>query len=227
VRTLHGSNDAGLNRVVWNFTEAGPVKWTGAPNRRFQGPDDGATVVPGRYTARIMLNGRRFVQAFTVKPDPQATETLAQMRASYNAFAKLDRLYSNVDVMLNDLDTIGKALDAQQAPSGGAAQAALERVRQARASVMAKLTAAYTNGEDSVSRPGSLRENIDGAFTSLESFPVQGVITPAAAQFYARIDSEYRAARDAYNAYAHSIPQVNAGLEKLGLKPLPLIPGMQ
>jgi hypothetical protein len=149
------------------------------------------------------------------------------MRQSYNAFAKLNRLYSNVDVMLNNLDAIGKALDAQQAPSSGAAQAALERARQGRAAVMAQLTAAYTNGEDSVSRPGSLRENIDGAFTSLESFPVQGVITPAAAEFYGRIDAEYRAARNAYNAYARSIPQVNAALERLGLKPLPVIPGMQ
>jgi photosystem II stability/assembly factor-like uncharacterized protein len=225
VRTLRGSNDAGLNQVVWNFTEAGPVKWTGAPNRRFGGPSDGATVVPGRYSARITLNGRTFVQPFTVKADPQSTETLAQMRQSYDAFAKLNHLYSNVDVMLNNLDTIAGALDAQK-PSGSADKAALDRARQSCASVFAKLTAAYTNGEDSVSRPGSLRENIEGAFTSLESFPVQGVVTPAAAEFYARIDSEYRAAREAYNSYARSIPRVNAELKSRGLKPLPLIPGM-
>ncbi|HLI97210.1 MAG TPA: hypothetical protein VKT72_14170 [Candidatus Baltobacteraceae bacterium] len=222
VRTLHGSNDAGINRIVWNFTDEPPVKWTGAPNRSFQGPDDGATVVPGRYAARITLNGRTFSKSFTVKADPQATETLAQMRQSYDAFAKLNQLYSSVDVMLNHLDTIGKALDGQ--PSGGAAQAPLDRARQNRASVMAQLTAAYTNGEDSVSRPGSLRENLDGALSSLQSFPVQGIITPAAAQFYARIDSEYRAARNAYNAYARSIPQVNVQLTKLGLRPLPAIP---
>ncbi len=144
------------------------------------------------------------------------------MRQSYNAFAKLNRLYSSVDVMLNHLESIAKSLDGQAA--SGAAQAALDRAKQSRASVVAQLTASYTNGEDSVSRPGSLRENLDGALSSLQSFPVQGIITPAAAQFYARIDSEYRAARDAYNAYARSVPQVNAQLTKLGLRPLPAIP---
>lgn len=215
VRTLRGSNDAGLNQVVWNFTEAGPVKWTGAPNRRFQGPDDGATVVPGRYRARITLNGHTFVQPLTVKADPKSTETLAQMRQSYNAFAKLNHLYSNVDVMLNNLDTIANALDSQK-PTSSADKATLDRARQSCAAVFALLTA----------RPGSLRENLEGAFTSLESFPVQGVITPAAAQFYARIDSEYRSARDAYNSYARSLPQVNVELKNHGMKPLPLIPGM-
>ena len=224
VRTLRASNDAGINRVVWNFTAAPPVKWTGAANRFFQGPSDGPAVVPGRYAARITLHGRTFVQHFTVKPDPQATLTLAQMRQSYDAFAKLYRIYSSVDVMLNNLDTIRKVLDEQHAAPGSAAQSALDRASNAHDSVMAQLTANYTNGEDSVSRPGSLRENLNGALTSLESFPVQGIITPAAAQFYARIDSEYAAARKAYNAYARSIPVVNAQLTKLGLRPLPPLP---
>ena len=224
VRTLRGSNDPGINRVVWNFTAAPPVKWTGAANRYFQGPSDGPSVVPGRYAVRITLHGRTLVQHFAVKPDPQATLTLAQMRQSYDAFAKLYRIYSSVDVMLNNLDTIRKTLDEQHPAAGSAAQSALDRARNAHDSVMALLTANYTNGEDSVSRPGSLRENLNGALSSLESFPVQGIITPAAAEFYARIDSEYAAARKAYNAYAQSIPGVNAQLTNLGLRPLPVLP---
>lgn len=223
VRTLRGTNAGGINRVVWNFTAAPPVKWNGAANPAFKGPDDGPTVVPGRYTARIALNGRTFSQSFTVKPDPKATITLAQMQQSYDAFAKLNRIYSSVDVMLNNLDTVGKALETQPAPSNAGAQAELARARQARAAVVTRLTASYTNGEDSVSRPGSLRENLDGALTSLESFPVQAIITPAAAQFYARIESEYRTARDAYNEYVRAIPASNAGFVKSGLQPVPAI----
>jgi photosystem II stability/assembly factor-like uncharacterized protein len=215
VRTLRGTNDAGINRVVWNFTAQPPVKWTGAPNRYFQGPSDGPMVVPGRYTARITLNGHTFAQGFTVKADPKATETLAQMRRSYDAFAQLYRTYSSVDVMLNHLGAIGKVLDEQHAAPGSAAQAALDRARRDRLSVMAQLTA---------SRPGSLRENLNGALSSLESFPVQGIITPAAAQFYARIHAEYETARRAYNAYVRSIPNVNAGLVRSGLRPLPAVP---
>lgn len=224
VRTLPGTNDAGINRVVWNFTAAPPVKWTGAANRYFQGPSDGPMVVPGRYTARITLSGHTFVQAFTVKADPDATETLAQMRRSYDAFAQLYRTYSSVDVMLNHLDAIGKALDGEHATRGSAAQAALDRARRDRLSVVAKLTAHYTNGEDSVARPGSLRENLNGALSSLQSFPVQGIITPAALEFYARIQTEYEAAQRAYDTYVRSIPKVNADFVRLGLRPLPAEP---
>ena len=125
--------------------------------------------------------------------------------------------------MLNNLDKIGKVLRSEPATSNSAASIALDRAGLARDSVVARLTAAYTNGEDSVSRPGSLRENLDGALTSLESFPVQGVITPAAAEFYARINSEYEAARGAYNTYARSISTLNTRLAGLGLRPLPPI----
>lgn len=190
-RVLKGSNDAGLNRIVWNFTAAPPVKWTGAPNKAFGGPDDGATVVPGHYAARITLNGRRFTQSFEVKPDPHATITLAQMQKSYDAFARLNDIYSGVDWMLNRLDAIEKK-QGTESPAG--------------AKVRAMLTASYTNGEDSVSRPGSLRENLDNALTSLQSFPVQGIITPAAAEFYGRIDAEYQRAKAAFDAYVRSLP---------------------
>lgn len=223
VRTLNGTNKVGLNRVVWNFTAAPPVKWMGAANKAFEGPDDGPVVVPGNYMVRVALNGRTLAQRFVVKPDPQATETLAQMRQSYDTFAKLDALYSSVDTMLDRLDTIGKALQSERGASGAAASA-LDRARRDRARVMAQLTANYTNGEDSVSRPGSLRENLDGALTSLQSFPVQGIVTPAAAEFYARIDAEYRAACAAYDAYVRSIPALNAKLAAAGSKPIPEVP---
>ncbi len=224
VRTITGTNLAGLNRIVWDFTTTPPVKWHGAANPAFAGPSDGAMVLPGTYSARISLNGRTFVRHFAVKPDPDATETFAQMKRSYDAFAKLNRLYSSVDTMLNHLDRIGKALAGASAPRGSAAAAALAAATRGRTDVMARLTANYTNGEDSVSRPGSLRENLDGALTSLQSFPVQGIITQAAAQFYARIDAEYRAARAAYNVYVRSLPGINARLRAAGARSLPVIP---
>jgi photosystem II stability/assembly factor-like uncharacterized protein len=219
LRTLEGTNEAGINRTIWNFTIAGPVKWTGAPNPDFQGPDDGPMVVPGTYAARLTLGGKTFEQRFTVMPDPKATQTLAQMRESFDAFARLNDIYSGVDTMLNNLDALGKALAAEPRSN-----ADLDRIRREREAVTAKLTASYTNGEDSVSRPGSLRENLDGALTSLQSFPVQGIITPAAAAFYDRIAREYGSAVQAYNTFAGSIRDVNRSLKTAGLEPLPEIP---
>lgn len=222
LRTLTGPNAAGLNRIVWNFTVAPPVKWTGAANRAFEGMTDGPMVVPGIYQARIELAGKTFVRRFSVKADPQATETLAQMRTSFNAFMTLTRTYSSVDTMLNHLDVVRKAFAAQ--PSGSRGAAILAHARAQRAAVVAALTGNFSNGEDSVSRPGALRENLDAAFTTLETFPLQGIVTPAAANFYARIGAEYRDALRAYNAYAASIPALNRQLTAAGLRPVPLIP---
>ena len=219
VRTLTGPNRSGLNRIVWNFTAAPPVTWTGAASKAFEGPDDGAMVVPGAYTARVTLNGRRFIAHFAVKPDPQATESLAQMQRSYEAFAKLNALYSGVDTMLNQLDRVEAALAKDSGSS-----APLDEARQGRLRVMAQLTANFTNSEDSVSRPGALRENLDNALTTLQTFPLQGIVTPAAAAYYARIDAEYRSAVRAYNAYAASIPAWNRQLDGAGLHALPVIP---
>ncbi len=224
VRTLTGTNVAGTNRVVWNFTTAPPVKWNGAANRAFAGPDDGPMVVPGRYAVRISLHGTTYTRGFSVKPDPKSTETQAQMQQSFDAFAKLTRIYSSVDTMLNHLDEVQKTLAHEPASPAGTATAALERARRDRAAVAAQLTANYTNSEDSVSRPGALRENLDNALTTLETFPLQGIVTPAAAQFYARIDAEYRTALNAYNAYAASIPAINRGLAGTGTRQLPAIP---
>ncbi len=224
VRTLTGTNAAGSNRVVWNFTTAPPVKWTGAANRAFAGPDDGPMVIPGQYAVRISLHGKTYTQRFLVKPDPKSTETRAQMQQSFDAFAKLTRIYSSVDTMLNHLDDVQKALADEPAPPAGPAAAALARARRDRATVTAQLTANYTNSEDSVSRPGALRENLDNALTTLETFPLQGIITPAAAQFYSRIDAEYRTALSSYNAYAASIPAINRSLAGPGLRQLPAIP---
>ena len=224
VRTLIGTNAAGSNRVVWNFTTAPPVKWNGAANRAFGGPDDGPMVVPGRYAVRISLHGKTYTRRFLVKPDPKATETHAQMQQSFDAFAKLTRIYSSVDTMLNHLDTVQKALADEPAPPAGPAATALARARRDHAAVTGQLTANFTNSEDSVSRPGALRENLDNALTTLETFPLQGIITPAAAQFYARIDAEYRAALSSYNAYATSIPAINRSLAGAGLRQLPAIP---
>lgn len=224
VRALPGTNNAGLNRIVWNFTAAPPVKWTDAANKAFGGPDDGATVVPGAYSARVSLGGKTFVQHFVVKSDPDATETLAQMQKSYDAFAKLNRIYSSVNTMLNHLDETAKVLADEPSSPGTSAETTLANARRSRIDVVAQLTSSFSNGEDSVSRPGSLREDLDGALTSLQSFPVQGIITPAAAEFYARIDAQYRAARNAYNAYVRAIPSANKNLTAAGLRTLPTIP---
>lgn len=179
----HVPNDAGLNRAVWDLREDGPVRWEGAAKDEYRGPRVGAAVVPGRYTVRMTLGGTTFEQPLDVAPDPRAHLTAADYAASY-AFAKTYLAkFSALDTALNALDALVKQ---KPGDAGLAARAA---------AVRAELTADYHNDEDSLQRPGRVREDLSRLTNGT------GGATPTAAQldYAARVDAEYtRAMADAH-----------------------------
>ncbi len=75
------------------------------------------------------------------------------------------------------------------------------------------LTANFQNGEDSIQRPGALREDMQGL-----GFFGSGIITPAVTEFGASIDDSYASAVRAYNTYIRSLAPVFATLQSAGLK---------
>ncbi len=84
------TNEAGINRTVWNFREDGQPLCTSCA-KEFQGSPVGPQVVPGRYGARITLDGRTLTEWFEVKPDPANTYTQAQARAGLRFFQEIRR----------------------------------------------------------------------------------------------------------------------------------------
>lgn len=102
-QTLWIPNDAGMVRIVWDFTENGPAKWH-ASALPFQAPDEGAIVVPGAYTVRLHLGPRVLTAPLVVKPDPRAPWTQDDYEKQYEyakfAFAQFD----TIDRWLNDID---------------------------------------------------------------------------------------------------------------------------
>jgi photosystem II stability/assembly factor-like uncharacterized protein len=175
-------NDAGVNRAVWDLREDGPVRWDGAAKDEYKGPRTGAAVVPGRYTVRIRLAGRMFEQPLVVAADPRVRYTAADYAAAY-AFAKrhFDE-FCALDTTLNSLDA---ALKAHAADAGFVARAR---------TVRDELTADFHNDEDSLQRPGRVREDL----SRLTSGTLGPPPTPAQLDFAARVDAQYaRAMRDA------------------------------
>ena len=195
------TNEAGFNRVVWDFRTDGVPQWMGAARPQYRGAQTGPAVVPGTYTARIVIDGRTYSQSFAVKADPQSPYTQADYVAA-NAFAtKYSRISGQIDTILNHLDAQKKALSAAEKlhPAGvsGNDMALLPELNGAmteRNAIFALFTADYHNDEDSIQRPGALREDIPGGY---------GVSVPTAQtlEYAARYDKAYRSAVARYNNY--------------------------
>jgi photosystem II stability/assembly factor-like uncharacterized protein len=211
-------NKTGINAYTWDFGSNGPVKWHGAAKPEYQGPNEGPGVPPGRYMVRMRLGGRTYTKPFTVKPDPRSTFTQAEYLATYAFGRKFTREYSNVDVMLNSLDSVKKQLTAAQASPKIKADTALESQISAalteRERLFNRLTANYQNDEDSIERPGALREDMGGL-----GFFGAGVITPAVRNYGNRVNAEYVSVTDAYNRYISTLTPIDNALRAAGLKP--------
>jgi photosystem II stability/assembly factor-like uncharacterized protein len=211
-------NKVGLNRYTWDFAVNGPVKWNGG-NEFTKGPDTGPGVVPGNYSARMTLSGHTYVQQFHVAPDPRSRFTQADYQRSFDeAMRQMARL-SQVDIMLNSLDDLKKAiddaLDASKKANNAALTAKLQDAQTARQTLFDSL-AVNTRGEGTEDE-GRLHDDLFGAFGL-----GQGLITPAVADVIARVDREYRDGVARYNAFVTGVlPGVNAALKQAGMKTLP------
>ncbi len=206
------TNEAGVNRVVWNFHEDAPPLCHSCA-REFQGAKVGPEVVPGRYGARIRLNGQTLTQWFEVRPDPRNTYTRAQLAAAYNFAKKYSDISGKINAVLDNLTDQGKSLaSAQQTLSKSGNAALLARVKSAmdaRDALFHSFTANYQNGEDSIQWPGELREDLPRAGFGAATPP-----TPALLEYAARFDREYQAAMAKYNTYvASTLSPLNEALK--------------
>jgi photosystem II stability/assembly factor-like uncharacterized protein len=216
------ANKVGLNRFVWDWAIDGPVKWTGAAKKSYQGPDDGPLVPPGRYTTRLTLGTKVFTQQFTVKPDPRTIYTQAQIVESYQFARRGEAMFSKVDTMLNNLDTVKKSIDdgiaAAKKAGDSTSQSKLELIETVRKAVFDQLTANYQNDEDSIQMPGKVREDVQTIM-----FFGGAVITPAMRDYARRVEGDLNSATATYDMFVKTqIPALNAALTTLKLKAVTL-----
>lgn len=148
VRHMDGKDvtgSAGLNRIAWDLSEDGPVKWHGTFELN-QGPDEGVTVVPSTFTVRLRAGGMTRTQQVVVKPDPRDTLTIAQLQTQHDELLQIQDEFSGVDVMLN-------AIDERLKRATGAERARLLEFRT-------RLTYNPSNVED-LGGPAGLRDKLE------------------------------------------------------------------
>ncbi|MBV8643606.1 MAG: hypothetical protein JO225_06790, partial [Candidatus Eremiobacteraeota bacterium] len=206
------TNFAGLNRITWDLREDGPVRWNGAAKEEFKGPRVGVAVVPGTYTVRMTLGGKTLSAPFRVAPDPRAHYTLAEYQAAY-AFAKRHlEEYSRIDDTLNRLDGYAASAADRAKGANGPLAAQLAALRARALALRARLTADYTNDEDSIQRPGLVREDLQGLLFGAGAPP-----NAATLEYATRVDGAFDGAlRDVTVFERDDVAPVNAALRSAG-----------
>ncbi|HKE37482.1 MAG TPA: hypothetical protein VKB39_08615, partial [Candidatus Baltobacteraceae bacterium] len=209
------TNKVGLNRYTWDFTVNGPVAWTGQTNQLFADftQNNGPGVVPGEYSVRMTLGGHTSVAHFTVKPDPRSTFTMADYRTSYNRAMGLMQQYSTVAVMLNNLDSLKKAiataLDAAKKANDTAQTSKLNDLETARAAL------SDTLGTD-VQGEGTLQQNALYQDMQTAYFGAQGLNTSNVLDYIGRVERDYHAGIDRYNAFVQTVKAANIPKVSIG-----------
>jgi photosystem II stability/assembly factor-like uncharacterized protein len=213
------TNFAGLNRAGWDLREDGPVRWEGAAKDEFKGPRAGVAVVPGSYTVRITLGGKRFSAPLRVEADPRMHVPASEYGATY-AFLKAHAdEYSRLDAALNRLDAYAASAASAASGTSGDLATTLAAVRANALALRGRLTADFSNDEDFIGRPGRIREDLQ----SLAGFGFGGGSPPTAAQreYAARVDGALAAAfRDLAAFERGDVARADAALVAAGKKPL-------
>jgi photosystem II stability/assembly factor-like uncharacterized protein len=210
------TNFAGINRVAWDLREDGPVRWTGAAREEYRGPRVGITVVPGTYTVRVRLAGKTLSQTLRVQTDPRATFTAAEYGAAYG-FAKRHLVeFSQLDAALNRLDAYAASAAARAKDANAELAPLLAGVRAKALALRGRLTADYTNDEDSIQHPGRIREDLQGLQYGAGAPPSAATI-----DYAARVDRAFAAVmHDVASFERGDVARADAALRAAGQHPL-------
>ncbi len=143
IRTMRQAGRAGDNMMQWNLQYDEPVQValrTVAPDNpyiwdeaRFKGKDTrpvlhwgiegtvhaGPLAVPGKYTAKLTVDGRSYTRPFEVVTDPALKTSPADLEASLAMQIKIRGDLSRTAEMINRLEVMRHALEVQTKAAAG------------------------------------------------------------------------------------------------------------
>ena len=209
------SNADGKNEFFYDFTIDGPMRYADAPFF-FRGPDEGPQLPPGRYVLAFHLSGKTYRYPIELRADPASSMTQREYQEQF-AQQKLEyALLGRIDVMLNELARVrGQIATAKTAlkSSDAANSAKVQTMLDETDAVVNSLTSSPQNFEDSIQKPGQVREDVLNLLQS-------ETLAQASLDLYARLERMYAQRAVAYDAWRGKITAWNADLKAAGLKPI-------
>jgi len=111
------SKNEGLNRASWNLTHEGATEIPGSTNDAGR-VNYGPMVIPGTYTARLIVGNETFEQAVTVLPDPRSDAPIENLRAQNEFLLTIRDRISAIAEDAVRIRAIRNQLDAHHARLG-------------------------------------------------------------------------------------------------------------
>lgn len=115
VRTLEATANAGINRVVWDFTSDPPGGPKAPQDKRdsyvfYSVHIDGPEVLPGRYWAELKARNSTLTVPLEVRIDP-SVDAHADLRAQYDALRRLAQIQAQAEKDLASVLSLHKQID--------------------------------------------------------------------------------------------------------------------
>jgi photosystem II stability/assembly factor-like uncharacterized protein len=138
LQTVRGPGAEGINRAVWNLSEASACMVAPAPaggrGRGGRGRGGGGTwvrAIPGEYRVRLQVGEEVVEQPLTVRADPRVKSTPEDMQAWRTAAKTIERVECSLDRAAADLAAIDRQVaDLERRASDQATKARVEAVRR-------------------------------------------------------------------------------------------------
>lgn len=115
IRTLDGPGAQGVNRVAWNLQEDPRLGIVTDWQKTWRDPMlQGVRVLLGEYTVRLQALGESVDAKATVRLNPNAHVSTADMELNYAAVKRLERMSYEMDEWTNRIRHIDAQIDAMQ-----------------------------------------------------------------------------------------------------------------
>jgi len=211
---------AGMHRIYWDLRSQGPVRWKSAKEFN-KGPQSGALLPPGAYTATLTVDGHTQSQKFEVVNDPRSHVPLADLQAEYAFTAGLMHDVSQLDVALNRLDGMraqAKALEVavKDTPNEKPVADAVKTLDKEIKAVEATITSNPQAIESTIRIPDKIRENLfmlEGSAEGSDQAPTEAQLVQKQ-----RLDPIYDAALQGFNEFLKTgVATFNKTMQQLKL----------
>ena len=206
----------GVNRIIWDLRAQGITRF---PKMILWGAGtSGPAVPPGRYTARLVADGRTMTAPLPVRRNPWLTATDTDLRAQYAFSRRVRDRASAANASVIEIRRVKEQLDNRLATSKDGALATRVATLRARASAIEDVIYQVRNqsGQDPLNFPIrvnnrlanllSMAERGDGRPTS--NLPeIFGILSTELAGYEARLAQVWKT----------ELADTNAELSRLGL----------
>jgi hypothetical protein len=231
VRTLHGTDHVGINRVWWNL-ESSPypdepvllrthpvgASWMqpGPNGRRIPGSIS-ILAPPGTYTVQLTVGGRKYTRSLTVLKDPHSQGTQADIEAQ-NAFVRsVQTNMSSAGQMINQLEIIRAQIESlprgETATAADALDAKLISFEERLYSVR------VTGGQDSMRWPAGLISKLSHVASQAQEADFRPTDQEVAVN--AMFTQEIQAWRpELEQLISHDVAELNQQLQKQNVRPI-------